>query len=275
MTGDRALDHDPFQELDEPGTFRSGAVLPVVSAVDPDHRVHRAVGTVGQLRLVLRVIGRKPGQRGQVSAGRTTRHRNEIAVATEFVDVGPSPRDGGFDIRDVPRPAVLRRDPVVDRQTHPALLGQSGHQRRPLQGVGPENPGTARHKDQHRRGLGGQILAPPHIERLDGVVSVMDATPMEVLVLTQRLPDRRRAFGSGPLEVPAPRPPTPAGPRWSPRGALAIAAPLVVVARANHSLADADIASGAIRASPDAHRGDCPQRLQALADHRQRSPCHA
>ncbi|SGN98898.1 Uncharacterised protein [Mycobacterium tuberculosis] len=115
MTINRALNHYPLQKIDEPGTFRGGAVLPVVAAVNPHHRVDRRVGALWQLGLILRVVGGEPGQRGQVAAGRTTSHRNEIAVTAEFVDIGPCPRDGGLDIQDVSWPAVMRCDPVVDR----------------------------------------------------------------------------------------------------------------------------------------------------------------
>ena len=61
-----------------------------------------------------------------MAACRTTRYRNEIAVATEPVDIGARPRDRGLDVGDVLRPAVMRRNAVVDRQAHPALLAPDG-----------------------------------------------------------------------------------------------------------------------------------------------------
>jgi hypothetical protein len=73
----------------------------------------------------MRVVVGQPSQCGQVPAGRTTSHRNEIAVTAELVDVGARPRDDRLDIDDVARPAVVRRDAVVDRQAHPPLLGQA------------------------------------------------------------------------------------------------------------------------------------------------------
>ena len=65
-------------------------------------------------------FGGQTGQRRQVATCRTARYRNEIAVAAEPVDVGARPRDRGLDVGDVRRPAMVRRHPVVHRQTHPA-----------------------------------------------------------------------------------------------------------------------------------------------------------
>jgi len=53
---------------------------------------------------------------------------------------------------------MVRRHAIVDGQAHPALLRHVRHQRRsPAAKRLPLHPGAARHKQQHRRGRGGQI----------------------------------------------------------------------------------------------------------------------
>ncbi len=104
VPGDLAPDHDALEEVDEPRPLNRRAVLPVVAAVDADHRVDRSIRAVGQFALHLRVVGGQACQRRQVSTRRTTRYRNEIAVAAELVDVGAGPGDRGLDVGDV-RPA--------------------------------------------------------------------------------------------------------------------------------------------------------------------------
>ena len=88
----------------------------------PDDRVDRRVRAFRQLALKLGIVGRQARQRSQVAARRGPGDRHEVAVAAELVDIGPGPGDRRLDVHDVRRPRVVRRDPVVDRQTDPALL---------------------------------------------------------------------------------------------------------------------------------------------------------
>ena len=213
------FDHHPLQEVDEPGPLGGGSVLPVVAAVDPDHRVHRTVGALRQLGLVRGVVGGEPGQRGQVAAGRTARHRNEIAVTAELVDVGPRPGDGGLDVGDVARPAVVRRDAVVDRQAHPALLGQPRHQRGALQHAAAVHPGAAGDEDQHRRGLAGRSLRRQTSSTCAGLFAVVDCRGGRGSGAGASRPRSAASVPRWAIRRPDPRPTRPrAGPRRRPRG---------------------------------------------------------
>ncbi len=271
MPGDGALDDDLLHEVDESDAFGGGAVLEVVATVDPDDRVDRAVGAVGQLGLELRVVGGQTGQRGQVPAGRTTRHGDEVTIATEFVHVGPRPGDGGLDIGDVPWPAVVRRDPVVDRQAYPALFGQPRHQRGALHLATAVHPGTARHEDHHRRRFGGQVRATPHVQGLDRVVAVVDIAAVQVLLLAQSFPEWRCAFRRGPLHIQfggrdhaAQRCDGHLG------GAFAVPAAHLAVAGGEPALGRRGHQFRCEPHAPDAHRGDGAERFETLAHHRQR-----
>jgi hypothetical protein len=117
--------------------------------------------------------------------------------------------------------------------------------------------------------LGGQVVAAPHVKGLNGVVSVVDAAAMEVFVLAQRLPHRRRAVGGGPLEVQLRgrnRPPQ--GRDGHLVGALAIATLLLAVARREQTLGGCRHQFGRESHAPNTERGDGSQRLEPLADYR-------
>src|SRR5258705_479851 len=75
------------EEGDKPGPPRGGPVSPVEAPVGPPPRVDGGVGTVWQFPLHLRVVRGQPCQCRQVSPRRTSRYRNEIAVAAELVDI--------------------------------------------------------------------------------------------------------------------------------------------------------------------------------------------
>ncbi len=200
MTIDLALDHHALQEVDEPRALGGGPVLPVIAAVDADDRIDRGVRTLRQVGLHLGVVGGQAGQRRQMTAGRTTSHRNEIAVTAEPVDVGARPRDRGLHVGDVLRPAMVRRNPVVDGQTHPALLGQVRHQRVALQLATAVDPRAARHEDQHRRRLDGQVLAAPDVQQLRRVVAVANRSPMQAAAVLPNLHHRRGPLRGGPVD---------------------------------------------------------------------------
>lgn len=133
-------------------------------------------------------------------AGRAARDRDEIAVAAELVDIGSRPGDRGLDVGEVPGPTVMRGHPVVDGQAHPALLGQVRHQRIALQDPAAVDPAAARHEQEHRRGFGGQMLGPPHVEQLGRVIAVAHRRPVDVAAVLARVPQRREAVRGRPVD---------------------------------------------------------------------------
>src|SRR5438270_5678520 len=119
MPTNSAFDHHSLEEVDELLPLTGRAILPVVAAVDADHRIDRGIRVWRQVGLHVGVVGGQPGQRRQVTAGRTTGYCNEIAVTTELVDVGAGPGDRGLDVGDVRGPTVVRGNPVLHREADP------------------------------------------------------------------------------------------------------------------------------------------------------------
>jgi hypothetical protein len=95
---------------------------------------------------------------------------------------------------------MVWRHPVVDGQTHPALLGEVRHQGVALQHSAAVDPGAARYEDQHRRGLCGKIFGPPHIKELRRVAAVSDGRPVHIAAMLTHFPQRWCAFGRRPLD---------------------------------------------------------------------------
>ena len=102
----------------------------------------------------------------------------ELGVPAVVGDVGPSPGDGALDVDDVLGPRRSRAQAVVDRDAHPATIGQVAHERMGLPLLLADHPRAAVDLEQHRgAGVVGQVGPLPDVEAVPRAGIAVDHVP--------------------------------------------------------------------------------------------------
>ena len=212
MLGQPLLDDQPLQhDQNELPAARPLGGEPVVSAVDRNRCDDRCVGVL-ETGLVLRVIGRQRGQRGQMPACRAAGDRHEVGVAAVFGDVFLDPGQRALDVDDVVGPGVHGAHPVADGDADPSAFGHPAHQRIGLRTTHADRPRAARHLQQHRGfAVTREVAAAPDVGEVGAVRAVPDDVGLLHIPAPEELvrkhmteasaPDRLRLRGDGLVVV--------------------------------------------------------------------------
>ena len=101
-----------------------------------------------------------------VAPGRTIGHGNKIGVTAELVRVATRPRQRGFDVLNVARPAMPGSRAIFDGHTDPPRGRQMRHQRIALQDPRAVDPSATGHEHQDGALLRGEVTTAPDIDQL-------------------------------------------------------------------------------------------------------------
>ena len=98
-------------------------------------------------------------------AGRAAGDDDEVGIAPVLGDVLLHPGDRPLDVDDLVGPGAARGEAVVERDAHPAALGEVPHERGALLLLAARHPRPAVHLDEHRRaGVVGEVGPAPDVE---------------------------------------------------------------------------------------------------------------